>query len=614
MLFAVGGLFATFFASSSIPYLTALQQRRPLLIALLVAGAWFIVGYVVLELAGPRGGGFGGAYAVRYTVLGATSFPDVLPQALTHPGAAAAALQFDGAKKILFLELVILATGAISVLGGLRYILPVAGYMTLAFLSNNAGLYIFGTQYAALILGFMFVAAIEGTVVILDFTHGLKSDQRRRDLAIRLVAEARDLTERLPASFRDHATLSRVGDRLARAQELLGLGKLGLAEGELEWVERALRVESRGRDRPPTSAVGAVGGPVATDRDRLIAPRRRTAFSLGRETALDVTVFATVVAIVLTTTALANPLVSGPLARGEAITYGLAGPNAHDQILQSVLQLVPPQAPVLASPHLFPELSSRHNAYVVVNGASLRGNENLSGDLNGWVNQSDFVAIDYRVDPTAAVFYRYWSNLSAFGLYAAEDGAYLYERGWPSASNPNFWAPWSSALAGGQLTANQGSATNQYANSSLGPALYHGASATSKNNSLIWSGPGMLYLPPGNYSVTFDLYLTAQDKGPQLKLQIRENPAWVNDSNLSLPGGERYHTVTIAPDRSATGILNQSTVAVPGTELRTLIQRYVTISFEWNSTGYVSFPGIELSQGLSVWLVSVQVLQQSSLE
>ena len=610
MLFAVGGLFATFIAPSSIPYLTALQQRRPLLIAILVAGAWFAVAYVALLLAGPRGGGFGDAYAVRYSILGASSFPDVLPQALTHPGAAAAALQFGGLAKILFLELVILATGAVSLLGGLRYVLPLAGYMVLAFLSNNAGLYIFGTQYVALILGFMFVAAIEGTVLVVDFLGGLESGHRRRDLALRLTADARDLAERLPVFLKEDPTRSQARRQLERAVVLLGRGELGPAERELERVRRALGADSHGQVPVSAGAVDAVGGPNATNQAGHISTKRRNRFSLKRGVSVEAVPFAFLTVLVLTATALANPLISEPLGRGSAIAYGLAGPDAHDQILHSVLQLIPPQASVLTTSHLFPELSSRPNAYVVVDGAYLRGNENISGDLNAWVNRSNFVAIDYRVDPTAATFYRYYSNLSAFGLYAAEDGAYLYERGWQGA--PSFWMPWTAALAGGQLTINHtiGSISPSYA-SPLGPSLYHKADPKAPAKAEIWTGPRLLYLPPGNYSVTFDLELNEQNKGPQLLLRALAAPAIVEDNVTFTTGQERFHTVKIVPGSGNPPPLGSYTVNA--TKINRWIQQNVTISFEWNSTGYVSFPGTYLSNMMSLYLVSIQVFQRPFL-
>ncbi len=611
MLFAAGGLVATFLGASSIPYLTSVQQRRPLLIAFLVAGAWFALAYVVLLLAGPRGGGFGDAYAVRYSILGASSFPDVIPRALTHPGAAAAALQFNESAKILFLELVILATGAVSLLGGLRYILPFAGYVVLAFLSNNAGLYVFGTQYVALILGFMFVAAIEGTVLIVDFLGGQEGNHRRRDLTHQLTADAHELAARLSESLPEDPVRSREGRRLERAVALLGRDELGPAEAELERVRRALDTDSQGRLPVSAGAVGASGELDATNHDGLTTRKHRNRFSLDREVALESVPFAFVAVLVLTATALANPLNSESLGGGSAITYGLAGPNAHDQLLHSVLELIPPQASVLTTSHLFPELSSRPDAYVVVDGAYLRGNESISQDLNAWVNRSNFVAVDYRDDPTPATFYQYYSNLSPFRLYAAEDGAYLYERGWHGA--PSFWIPWTLSLAGGQLTLNHtiASISPSYA-SPMGPSLYHNEDPSGPKKAQIWTGPRILYLPPGNYDVTFNLELYAHAKGPQLLLRAVETPALVEDNVTFATGQEMYHTVKIIAGSGA--FQNLANYTVDATQTSTWIQQNVTIPFEWNSTGYVSFPGTYLSNTLSLYLVSIQVVQQPFLD
>jgi uncharacterized membrane protein len=613
ILFAAGGLLATFVVQSSTPYLTALQQRRPLLIALLVAGAWLAIAYFALQLAGPRGGAFGNSYATRYTVLGATSFPDVLPRALTHPGAAAAALQFDGSEKLLFLGLLILATGAFSLLGGLRYLLPFAGYLTLAFLSNNAGLYIFGTQYAALIFGILFAAAIEGTVLVVDFLGISTGDQRRHDLETRLISEARDLGRRLPPSIQANSTRRQLSDRLQRAVTLLGRGELGPAERELERSRREIEAHSQSRVTNSVSSLGGDGKARAVGRSRLVALRSRTRFLLKSVGTTDAVVLAILAVCVLSATAVANPLIGEPLDRSSTITYGLAGPNADDQVLHSVLQLIPAQASVLTTPHLFPELSSRHDAYVVVNGAFLRGNETIAGDLSAWSNQSNFVAIDYRVDPTAAFFYQYYLSetgaLSEFGLYAAEDGAYLYERGWHEA--PSFWMPWTTTLAGSQLTIFPGNKTSPAGGSILGTSLFHDQDPTGWKKGPIWAGPGMLYLPPGNYSVSFNLDLYDRNRGSQLLLQATAAPANITDNVTLTTGQEKYHTILIKNDLRPYHSLGNYTVSANNTtKLRTWTLQTVTFSFQWNSTGYVSFPGTYLSRNMSLYLLSIQVLQQ----
>jgi uncharacterized membrane protein len=603
LLFAGGALVGTLLWPSAGPYWSAVRQRKPLFITCVVTVAWLGLSFLELQLAGPRGGAFGDSYATRYSVLGASSLPDVLPHALSHPGAAGAALQYGGSEKILFLELLLLATGGVSILAGLRYLLPLMGYLVLAFLSNNPSLYVFGTQYAALISGLLFAAGIEGAVLVYELLGNTSADQRLRDRSIRLVARARELLASAARALPEESDRLWANVRLRKAIRLLGEGELGRAEHLLGRVERevahAQAVQS-GTSRLARVRNWALGG---TQR---AGWRRSKLLTLRAWQGPDVVAFAIVAVFVLAATSVANPLVQRPLDAGTAITYGLAGPNADDQALHSVLGLIPSDGSVLTTSHLFPELSGRHDAFVVVNGAFLRGNETIADDLNAWVNDSNYVALDYRVDPTAAVFYHYYSDLSGFGLYAAEDGAYLYERGWDA--GPSYFSPLSSSWAGGNLIPGLGSPSGLYSSSS-GPSFFHPAGGHAHD--MLWSGPRDLYLPPGNYTVTFDLELIAPTPGAQLQLQASATPADVQDQVVLTTAHANYHMVDISPGNATSLDLGDATLRTTSAEA-TPTEHSVSFSFNWNATGYVSFPGFELSNSMSMYLVSIEVAQQSA--
>ncbi|MCI4363685.1 MAG: DUF2079 domain-containing protein [Thermoplasmata archaeon] len=604
LLFAGGGLVGTLLWPSTGPYWSAARQRRPLLLAAIVTLAWIGLSFLELQLAGPRGGAFGDAYATRYSVLGATSLPDVLPHAISHPGAAGAALQYGGSEKVLFLELLLLATGGVSILAGLRYLLPLSGYLVLAFLSNNPSLYVFGTQYAALISGLLFAAGIEGAMLVYELLGSTSSEQRLKDRSFRFVRQARALLAGLPAWLTDESDRLWASARLQKAIRLLGQGELGRAEHLLERVQR--EVEAAVAARENLSLVRRVRRVV------LGAPRppgrsRTNLLTLRAWQGPDVVAFAIVAVFVLAAASVANPLLRNPLDAGTAITYGLAGPNPDDQALHTVLGLIPPEGSVLTTSHVFPELSSRHDAFVVVNGAFLRGNETIAGDLNAWANQSNYVALDYHVDPAAAVFYRYYTNLSSFGLYASEDGACLYERGWQS--GPSYFAPWSSSWAGGQLVPGLGSPSGLYS-SSQGPSFFHPAGGHVHD--LLWSGPRLLYLPPGNYTATFTLELMAPNPGAQVEFQATAMPASVQDQVILTTAHANYHMVGISPGSAPTIGLGQTTLRTTSAE-NAPTEHTVSLSFSWNGTGYVNFPGLELSTTMSLYLVSVAVTQQSGL-
>jgi uncharacterized membrane protein len=606
ILLVGGGFVGTFLARSPSPYWTTLQQRKALLIAGGFALAWLVIAYFALQLAGPRGGAFGGAYAIRYTVLGANSFPDVLPQALTHPSAAIAALQFDGARKALFVEVVILASGFVSLLGGLRYLLPLLGYLTLALLSNNSSLYVFGTQYSALVSGFLFMAAIEGAVLLADLLHTSGARLRHTELAGRLDRGARDLAARLPALVSKPLAYRRATERLKRAFELLGKDRLGSAEARL----RRARREFFPQLMDPVYLHGEPGGAVVTVDPPETAHRTRLwriPFVPPRGRRRNMIPFSFLVVGFLAATALANPLLGHPDAGGLSISFGYAGPDSHTRLLHSALRLIPGDASVLTTSHLFPELSNRPNAYVVNNGAFLPGNETIADDLNHWANQSKFIAIDYIADGPNAVILQHYTNLSGFALVAAQEGAYIYERGW--SGSPSAWTPWTSWSAGADMSPHTGAPSDNFA-SPLGPSLFHHAGAPKGQP--LWSGPGQLYLPPGNYTVTFNLELVAPTPGAQLTLRAVSDSAVVQDRLVLDNPIESYHRIVVKPGAASPVVLGQRWVNTT-TAIATPTPFNVTIPFKWDTTGYLNLPGVELSTTMSMYLVSVVVTQSSSI-
>ena len=326
ILFAVGGLIGTFLARPSSPYWTVSVERRALLIALFLACGWLILSFIALQLAGPRGGAFGGAYDTRFTVLGASSLPDVLPRALTHPGAAGAALQFQGSRKLLFLELAILASGALSLVGGLRYLLPFMGYLTLAFLSNNLSMYDFGAEYSALFTAFLFVAAVEGAVLVRDLLSGPNPADRFNKLKVRLATELQDLRQWLSEVPADWPGLDSALFRLQVASASMENNKLGPAELHLQRLRRKL-----GSTFPRTSGFQAPALRHLADPkgNRSIDPGpSRSRFDLAR-TSAKLAGYAPIiilVACILPVTAVANPLLSSPVGGGLDVGIRAAGP------------------------------------------------------------------------------------------------------------------------------------------------------------------------------------------------------------------------------------------------------------------------------------------------
>lgn len=130
--------------------------------ALVLTIGWVLAAYFILQWLSPSGGTFGGGYASHYTVLGASSFPDVLPQALLHPDLAGSALAYAGSTKLLYVLLLFGGLAFLTLFGEARYYLPVLAWLVLAVLSNFPPMYSLGSQYLGYVTPFLFVGAIGG--------------------------------------------------------------------------------------------------------------------------------------------------------------------------------------------------------------------------------------------------------------------------------------------------------------------------------------------------------------------------------------------------------------------------------------------------------------------
>jgi uncharacterized membrane protein len=613
-LFAFGGLLGTFLAQSSTPYWTAAQQRIPLVVALVLALAWIGISSAVLYHVGARGGTYGNAYAVRYTILGATSLPDVLPRALIDPGAAGAALQYDGSRKILFFELLVVSTGALWLLGGLRYIFPLFGYLALAFLSNSPASYGLGTEQPVLVLGFLVAGTIEGVVLLVDWYDGKWQNSRRGELEARLTANARELAVALKGVPAERArSFFPAAMHLRSALQMLKAGDLAKADRELKIARAQASVLSKpdsgnsARHLVTTKLSRATTAGRAGDQDGRRSTRR---FSLRTVGGSSLAAVALLSVLIIPSMVIANPLLSDPLGHAPGVQFGYVGPNAADQALQNVLTLIPPRASVLTTSHIFPQLSDRPNAFVVPSEGARIGGGNISSNLDFWANQSQYIVIDYAVDPVNSVLLRSETDLTPFGVYAADDGAVAYERGWYQA--PVLWAPFVSSMNGGAVSFNQslGRISTQY-ESALGPTYFHPAGGS--NGSHLWNSPWTAYLPRGAYNVTFNMQIATTTTSSPLKVEVTQSAAVLKDTLVVMVNGIPIRQASVNPltPPEPIPIIARD---LPTTRPHGLEPVNFTLPFTVNSTEYISFPGIELSRTMSVFLVSIVLVQSASFE
>ena len=139
----------------------SLLVSLPALVIYLTLG-WIALAFIALHVAGSGSGAFGSAYSTLFSVLGASSVPDVPVQVITHPGNAGAALSFQWSDKLYYAVLVFGSVGFLSLIGRVRYTIPVLFWIGFIALASSSKLYHFGLEYQAYPLPYVFAGLITG--------------------------------------------------------------------------------------------------------------------------------------------------------------------------------------------------------------------------------------------------------------------------------------------------------------------------------------------------------------------------------------------------------------------------------------------------------------------
>lgn len=113
--------------------------------------------------------------------------------------------------------------------------------------------------------------------------------------------------------------------------------------------------------------------------------------------------------------------------------YYLPTISEHTITLQKIVELVPPNAPVLTQNNIFPHFSGRFNAYVCpLPHAVYYAPEEMKEYLDQLISKSEYVLLDEKTDRYGASDLIFSSRIwkQNFGLFADEDGVHLYKRGY----------------------------------------------------------------------------------------------------------------------------------------------------------------------------------------
>ncbi len=307
-------------------------------------------------------------------------------------------------------------------------------------------------------------------------------------------------------------------------------------------------------------------------------------------------------ALALVATLVASPLLPSPAASFGEITYGVPRISPHDALLQQVIGMIPSQASVLTTTTLFPEVSGRTDAYVLPTSSYFLGNRTFAGVLDGYVNDSRFILVDYRVDVYSAVILTTFVNLTDFGLYAEADGAYLYERGWQGP--PALYLPWApTTIEPSSLVI--GAAAIE--TSLPGAPLHH--APQGQEGTELWSGPGLYPLPPGTYQVTLTLRVLAPARERTALLDLVRTPVHVGVDvlNPSSTGHDYGFVESVDPSESALANLTAISSG-PGNGWEN-----VTLIGSWPYVGTLNCEGWLAGPNVDLWLYGIQVQQVSAV-
>ncbi len=271
-----------------------------------------------------------------------------------------------------------------------------------------------------------------------------------------------------------------------------------------------------------------------------------------------------------------------PLIRGAypSPAYQRITKDKHTEYLQEILALVPDESSILTQDNIFPHVSSRLNAYVLI--------PPVEGDTPEWkkaINdrlhlKTDYLLIDLNTDPHGISQQVYKIlGLYDYNLFAFKDNIVLFRRDYyqpPVIFEPinKTYHPEDFFHPNGELTELDGKSISRY---------------SFKNPSAIywWYGPYEV-LPPGNYVLKFRIVDLAGD---------------TLDSNISSSN-------LIKVDASTSGLIHNSTDFKIG-DLRnnnnTIILKFEVSRFEKN----FEFRGQLEGNITDLGLESVELLQES---
>lgn len=263
--------------------------------------------------------------------------------------------------------------------------------------------------------------------------------------------------------------------------------------------------------------------------------------------------FAVVAIVVLSVgiaIALANPFIDQPVDGFASAQFGVPVMSANTVFLDRVLALVPAHASVLTTNHVFPQLSNRVDAYVIPDVQFFAANTTYQYWTNNFLNRSDYVILDFPLDPVPSQLLWVYGNFTGFGVVAEGYGVMLLERGWVGPPMHGYWVPaiyteTGAASARGVASAIRSNQTLRY------------ASAPAVGNQTFLYAAAINRVTPGVYQAMISYRLSANNSSAAFEFVIQENTVVLNITTpyKSITGGN-YYNFTFHPLNTSSGAQN----------------------------------------------------------
>ncbi|MCK4583642.1 DUF2079 domain-containing protein, partial [Candidatus Bathyarchaeota archaeon] len=217
--------------------------------------------------------------------------------------------------------------------------------------------------------------------------------------------------------------------------------------------------------------------------------------------------------------------------------------NQRSRRLTEMLTLIPPDASVLTQDNIFPHVSNRLDAYVMV--------PEIAQDPETWRRanstlmalRTDYILLDMETDPhsTAKTAFHIVAG-GNYSLLAFYDNIYLYERG--NRSTPLLYEPISAAFGPRDLILQNAEIVGE-PTSSTGEAIHY--VDMSRKSRTVWYGPYMI-APEGNYTAVYRLKTLNHTETGVILLDVRSRGETLANTTVDasrLPEEGEWHDVSI---------------------------------------------------------------------